>query len=794
MTRNDMKLKHLKISLLVMLPALVALLGLGSCADDYLYNSVKGGLPPGQPVEISFGLRVPEPDEAIVGGSRANTESETDRTVYDLYLFTFNQENNQLKSKYYFPQINATATTACDPAYSTTGSAAIIRQKDENSKTSGIIERIHTTTGPSRIVAVANCNRKGSAMILNQLSKVETLQELRQIMVSTVDPDSKQPDFEQSLTVMSGYYCDNNTEHNDKHLTTPCDFVSDRSDDNTNNHRGYVNIDKERLDGTLWLTPLQSRVKFLVLSEGPSDPDGVIPTGQFELHSWQIYNLPGKTALFCQGYGDDSTPLEPNPIKTLAITRFDTDTEVKKDEIPNAEKYDAISGFSFFVADNHPGKGSDNIKTYGDRARWDGWSPNSPTPPDQKHYTNAPEGATYVVLRGSYSGASWVTEDDGTAEGNRTLKNVTGEVTYTIFLGHNSGSGEGADNTDFNTYRNYKYTYIVRVGGVDKITVEVNKDIEDRPDGEGDIISTTSSTITLDAHYEQRVISITKQSIKDAIAANNLQVSVTVPLFRVTRLAYKYDPATPDADPNNALPYMEWLEFYEHKQDELNRHYIHYTDARGNGTQKNTLDVKKFLKRLYDYSNDDTAPDELTFTVFFSEYLYTTDPGTGNPVEWQDLLRNGQSRRFTMLGTSKFSTDHNSSYTTSGTTFVQRCMQTIYDVDMAGLERGWATEVVEEDIFEPGNPGVPVDMFSRFPVYQGNNRTFQESKFGRQNCWRVNSGPGHDTWSYKLLIGDDGYLLPPTNKGQDVKKNETNLLTSCLQRNLDINGNGLIDS
>lgn len=786
-----MKLRNLNIFLLC--ATLTALLSLSACVDDYLYKSVKGKLEPGTPVELTLGLQIPETQDAVIG-SRASTETETDRTVYDLYLFIFNQETNKLKAKYYFSQLSSKAEISCDPAYSTTGSAVIKRDLDNDGKASriaGRIQHIHTTAGPSRIVAVANCNRKGSAMILDRLNSVETVQDLRSIMVSTIDPASKLPDFEQSLTVMSGYYCDNDDNHNANHLMTPCDFVNDESD--TNSHKGYVDIDTDQLPGTVWLTPLQSRVKFLVLSECPGKTDG-IPAGKFELDSWQVYNLPRRTPLFCRGYGEDSEPLQPRPINSLVITRFDTDDEVVKDELPKTEKYDGIAGFNFFMADNHPGKGDpEKIKEYGDRAKWTGADYTTPTPPEEKEYTNAPAGATYVVLRGTYTGASYVTDADGT----RSLKNVSGDVTYTIFLGHDSGSGDKADNTDFNTYRNYNYTYIVRVNGVDKITVEVNKEEEERPDAEGNIITTTSNNVTLDAHYEQRVISIKKQNVIDAIKGGNFQVSVTVPLFRVNRLVYKYDPENPNADEKNALPYMEWLEFYEHKPEEANRKYIYYTDARGNGKEKKTLNVKQFMQRLYEYANDANAPDELTFTVFFDEYLYTTDPGNGNPVIWQDLLRNGQARRFTMLGTTKFSDDHNSSYTTSGTTFVQRCMQTIYDVDMAGLERGWATEVIEEDILEAGIAGIPYGTYSKMPSYQGDNGkgngSFDESKFGRQNCWRVNAGPVDDLWEFKKLINQDGYLTKPTNKGANCLKNETNLFSACMQRNRDLNGNGMID-
>lgn len=764
--------------------ALTALLAMSACVDDYFYKTGKGRLEPGTPVDITIGLQVPDSQEAVVG-SRTSTETETDRTVYDLYIFIFNQETNQLKSKYYFSQLSSKSEISCDPAYSSTGSAVIKR----DSRSAGRIEHIHTTAGPSRIVAVANCNRKGSAMILDRLSKVETVQDLRNIMVSTVDPDSKQPDFEQSLTVMSGYYCDNDEEHNAHHLMTPCDFVNDESD--INSHKGYVDIQSERLPGTIWLTPLQSRVKFLVLSDCPKGTNE-IPAGHFELESWQVYNIPGLTPLFCRGYDEEHEPLEPNPVKSIVITRFDNDSEVKKDELDKNATYDAIYGFNFFVADNHPGKGDpEKIKTYGDRAAWTGADLTTFTPPDEKTYTNAPAGATYVVLRGTYNGASYTTES---GEETPTLRNVSGNVIYTIFLGHNSGSGPSADNTDFNTYRNYNYTYIVKVSGVDKITVEVNKDVEDRPDAEGDIITSTSNVVDLDAHYEQRVVSIKKQNVIDAIAGGKFQVSVTVPLFRITRRAYVFDPENPDKDVNNALPYMQWLEFYQHPSGQESRKFIHYTEARGSGTNKNTLNVKQFMQRLYEYAKDPTAPDELTFTVYFDEYVYNTDPANpATKVKWTDLLRDGQSRRFTMLGTSKFSNDHNSSYTTSGTTFVQRCMQTIYDVDMAGLERGWATECVEEDIFEEGTAGIPFGTFKVMPGYQYSKTQKPDSKFGRQNCWRVNSGPADNSvWQFTKLIGDDGYMTKPSSPSSN-NVNETNLLSVCLQRNRDLNGNGRID-
>lgn len=787
-----MKLRQTTIYILT---ALTVLLTFSACVDDYLYNKVKGKAEPGLPVELSLGIDIPNGKSAFVAGSRATTQSETERIVYDLYLFIFDAETEALKTKYFFQQISSKNEITCDPTYSTTGSAVIKRTQIGR----GRIEHIHTTTGPSRIVAVANCNRKGSAMILNRLSQIENSSQLHEIIVSTIDPNSKQPDFEEPLTVMSGYYCDDDNNHNANHLNTPCEIATGNGD---GDHHGYVDISTEPLAGTIWLTPLQSRIKFLITGNGhpavtdPQTGDILIPEGRFDLESWQVINLPGSTPLFCRGYGDDSTPLTPNPVNSIVMTRFDSGTEVVTDDNnTTAGENDEIFGFNFFMADNHPGNGTDDILTYGDRAAWDS-SAGVATLPTEKTYLNAPQGATYVILRGSYNGASLVTDE---SSNEAEVKNVTADVTYTIFLGHDSDTNF----KDFNTYRNYNYTYRINVTGVNSITVEVNKDDEKRPDGEGHVITTNESQVILDSHYEQRVISVKKQNVIDAIEGGNFKMTVTVPVFRVTRRSYLYCDAEGnvlDEDPENALPYMDWVEFYAHDPSEENRRYIPYTVARGSGAEKATMTVKEFMADLYAYAHDpDDLSTEKTYTVYFGEYVYNSDPGNPeNPVKWTDLLRDGHSRRFTMLGTTKFSKDHNSSYTTSGTTFVQRCMQTVYNVDEAGLERGWATECIEEDLFAENQPYFPRTTCQALPRIQNGSYT-PTSIYGRQNCWRVNSGGSgtesvNGCWRWENLIDNQtGYFIPPTNQGRNINSNEVNLLSACLQRNRDENGNGLID-
>lgn len=798
-TRKHYIMKLRNSITLLLLTALTVTAALCSCVDDYFADKGRTGLAPGTPVELTLGVSMPATGTSVSASSRANPNTELNRQIYDLYLMFFDEEPGsdtygKLKTKFYFSSIDASTETQCDPEYSTNGSALIVR----TGLGTGKIRHIHTTAGRTKIVGLANISTKGSSNIISSLGNVTTYADLEAIMVSTIGQNG-QPDFESELSLMSGFYCDNDETHTAEHSTL-CSVLHD-------NERGNVDINSEHLPGTVWLTPLQAKVNFIIDGNGSRG-------GTFELQSWQVYNLPGQTPLFCKGYpesnspaedgADDFTPVDTKPLTAPLITTIypysNTDGYFGEDKLD----VENLFAFSFFPADNHPGRAKHPITSYEQRAAWEGSNGTQAVAPDKKTFTNAPDGATYVVLRGRYRGQSYVTESFG---GKPVEKYVDADVSYTVFLGHNSGNnGENHDYEDFNTHRNINYTYIVRIKGVNDISVEVNAADERRPDAEGNISILDTSTETLDCHFEQRVVSFSREQIRQAIKDHNFRMIVDEPVFAINRANYRYFLVDKqgeymldnlgnrivgeDNESANAIKYMQWVQFYRHTDDEIGRSYIPYTDAK---RKDKLMNVKEFMAHLVDFANE--APGDTTafFTVYFDEYVYLDEHGnqvhpvTGESVPWKRLVSNTGVRTFSMMGSTRFSADHNSSYSTTGTSFQQRQMQTIYNPNAAGLERAWATECIEEKIY----PDIPADANGSggIPYTYYNSAADPErgaTIYGRQNCWRtITNG---DTLRRRTI----DYLFDPMTGYMKHSENVCRYI-ECMSRNRDLNGNGVID-
>lgn len=748
-----------------------------ACTDEGISTPVPEGLEPGTPVELSLGI-----GESASGSrqpTRATTSTPINRQVFDLYVFIFNEdpslgETGALKSKYYFPTLDQNYEVQCDPDYSSSPSAKV---------QGSLLTHMHTTAGKSRIVAVANCAVSGSAMILDSLNNVTRFDQLQDFMVSTIDATSNSSDLESPLPVMSGFYCNPDQPQASLGNGAFCQPENGGMD-------GKTAIGAAALPGKLWLTPLRSRVKFVIYGQGhnavkDSLGNETVPQGHFDITSWQVVDIPASTPLFCRG----SNPGAFATVTTPVSTHSDHGTDVI-DETGQPATSDHTSGFVFFMADNHPGKGRE-IDSYAQRSAWD-TSAGVPVKPEDKKFVNVPPGATCVVIRGHYSGASEVTEE--TSDGNFTtaVSNVSTEVTYQIFLGHDSET----DFADYNVFRNYDYTYVVRIKGVNTISVEVNKNTDTRPDYEGHVVAADMPGIDLDAHYGQRTVTLSKKHVKGVLQGGDFRVRVTVPMFGVDR-RYQYaaaDGTLTQGDPENALPYMDWIEVHRHTGAEEDQSYVSYTAARGSGAEPATMNVKEFLADLYQFANDPAAADDATrtYTLYFDEYLYDCDPGNpSRKVTWKDILANGQPRTFTMLGSTRYSADHNSSFSTQGTVFKQKCMQTVYDTSSPTLQRAWAVESMSEDLFAKGDPTIPAGTFLTVPhqAYQ----TPPSSIYGRQNCWEVLHGSDGTLWHFNRIIDADGYLKPPARPNWAAAPDETNLFSVCMQRNRDLNGNGLID-
>jgi len=113
-----------------------------------------------------------------------------------------------------------------------------------------------------------------------------------------------------------------------------------------------------------------------------------------------------------------------------------------------------------------------------------------------KEFTNAPEYATYLILRGTYVGPGVTKSTDNSMRGN---------AVYYIHLGEfNKTNGY----TDFNVERNCLYTYKVKVEGLNSIKIEAEKTALDdwqpgATEGYAFDFTSTGSYYIVDSHYEQ---------------------------------------------------------------------------------------------------------------------------------------------------------------------------------------------------------------------------------------------------------------------------------------------------
>ena len=219
--------------------------------------------------------------------------------------------------------------------------------------------------------------------------------------------------------------------------------------------------------------------------------------------SWQVKKLPLYTNVFEQT-NDYQTDNAANYFNSKANVDFTKDEE-------------GFDTFSFLMMENR--------KTpQGPAANRDEREKTSGTSTSAEDFIVANKNSTYLVLHGTYEGTT--TEVVNNVAGDKYVK---AQVTYYIHLGLWQENGE-TDYGNFDIFRNNRYTYTVKVAGVDNLIVEVEKDEEgyETWGGDGDMFLSAQSVRTFDAHFETTVISFQKKQLLDLIqeygAEGNLEM------------------------------------------------------------------------------------------------------------------------------------------------------------------------------------------------------------------------------------------------------------------------------
>lgn len=304
-------------------------------------------------------------------------------------------------------------------------------------------------------------------------------------------------------------------------------------------------------------------------------------------------------------------------------------------------------------------------------------------------YKYAPDNATYVQMTGELS------YKDGD-------KYVLADVTYTVHLGYAQQAGPEAD--DYRTERNSHYTYNITITGVNSLIAEVEHDREERPGAEGDVVISGDEVKTFDSHYCRTKFTLTAEQV------SNLIFAVKTP----------FDNGIQTADGTSEVRDYKWVKFLINKEAGVNESQLAAYPGEqcydGGVSETGTSDYSgaygtsvtlRDAKQLVKYLNAKYKGQNVTVTAFIDEYLYTYNPMTDtyrapnatNPdlTLWKQGIGHGNRMLHLVPGGDiHTSADGRTTVAHSAMTFVQRPIETIYDVDNPGLKTAWGTEMVNE--------------------------------------------------------------------------------------------------
>ncbi len=728
---------------------LLTLLCWSGCTTD----TVDGTTPvkEGDPVELILNFGAQNIEHTIVT-RQTMPEISDEAKIWNLYIYIFDSEGNKLYGRYFdvadvLDSANAVANSDEDAWYVTV-------PEGDSQDCSGTVKIKTIARSGCKIFGISNIDSKMVSISPEMLSRIQHENELLDMVVS----------LNQEFVERSGYF----------------PMTGELSPVNT-----------ASLSGTLQLCRIDAKVRFWV-KVGNSDIES------FELKKWQIFNVSGDTYLMNRSVRDKyglSTA-------DSAQSYFDTSTKnVEEEEVYEAGNATDISddkiryGFSFYLLENalQPKK---SPTTYSDRERQvkDAAGMNG-----EWEYAN--DNSTYVVLTGRLTMKTDYAISDSEVKNGCTLN---AEVRYVVHLGDFSHAGPA----DFSTERNTAYTYTITVNGVNDIRVEVDSSndetegiTENAPGATGEVTIALQEIFDCDAHYETHVMSFDQKYIK----ADDVTWYVRTPFSEGKPTVVNGTDVTTGLD-------FKWVEFrlnekWSNTYSEKRMLYIPHStklDASGNpypsadGQTMYVDELVKFLreqKRAYD-AGEPNAFDrngKIVITAFVNEFYYDEHPFTSaaGPLLWKRVVNQDNMRLMHILSDTKESLDKESSVVGSSYTIQQRSIQSVYNQNHADLQNAWGMEHFDEYerlSYNSTGTGVVED--------RGNGSDYN----GRLNTLREWGLVGANNTTFIEGVRWDKYLnLTATNSESELRdgtKNDANykyLQYSCMSRNRDNNGNGIIE-
>ena len=687
--------------------------------------------------------------------TKSTLDIASESKVYNLYVFIFDQTRNKVYGRY-FEENNHFTTESTLPDWWN------VKNNDNSGGSSVTQGTVHMRTQDLKgctLVAIANIDAE---MVNISPEKLNTIQTLDQLVSKT-----NAARLNQEIVSRSAYFPMTGI------ITMGADVaISD-------------------LNQMMMLRRLDAKIQFRV----QIDPTSNIRN--FQPLKWQVFNVPKQSYILERGnYGAstaeraDASESASDFFNTVA-TNFETESE---DANGNT-----VHNFSFYMMENRKAPAAEPAAwTFAHRDQKDHAT-------GEFVYANAL--STYVVITGRV-------EMDATV-GTNTEAVLSGDVRYVIHLGDFSGDKF----SDFNIFRNHVYTYNISIKGVDDIVAEVETGVENEPGATGKVVVAKEDVFLCDAHYCSHVITFHEKNIDE----DEVTWYVETPF-----------------NPNGATPYVltdgtelsseidcKWVEFRVNEPHyDSEGHFTYWSDERQiykpRGPKSDTMDITELVKflreqkkafhlgqdHLFDNEVDqDGQPNpKISITAFVNEYYYEVNPITKEYEKdlWKQFV-NQPVRQLHILSKVKSSADGESEVITSSFTIQQESIQTIYNVNMPGLLSAWGMEHTNDEYesgatkyydgkvapaaisTDRGNTSLTNGRLNSLKEWEMVDKNGSNSILGQENNTRVE-------WAtyLNLKAPNTTAVLRDDTEGKE-NHHYRFLRWSCLSRNRDNNGNGIID-
>lgn len=496
-----------------------------------------------------------------------------------------------------------------------------------------------------------------------------------------------------------------------------------------------VTIAPEGSSLSLKLKRLTSRIEFTFQNGSSTNKDGEAENPNFTPTSYTIYNIPGKANFFNKG-----------------------DNKITNGTFGKSEPISLTSKeFEFFMLENVQTAKQPGCDSQKEREHWTGGNTNSTTAPEDKNFVYAPDNGTFIVVSGTYNGASYI-----------------GDVSYTIHLGNFSegtNTANGKDFSNFKVNRNEKQTYKVTVNGVESIFTEVTTNDEVHPGVEGSLAEKAENTFVLDAHYEKVMMDLT---------------DLGSPAYLFVDTPYCKD--------NNGIAQVDLTSVTKAYLDEKGIDYKWVSFIKPSSATDFPVYNKANCGDIHDLVNDIVAGTAKYYTeidgrkltaAFVDEYFYETKPD-GSAANWAEFA-NTDNRTMSIRPGISYSTDGNSSLVqNSHIELSQRSIKTTYADDGKDPNDGvyvpFGIETWDETWRDGGY------------FYTNNNNTYSPDGLTDENGW--NNTKILTAGSIPANVSKAGYLtsISDNSKASHVYTSYTGGLgfNACLLRNRDEDNNGVI--